>query len=82
MIVNVRFVGMRCDNESMLALEKAPRHFITDTVGLLRRDLPRHECLTEMIGNHVILLCAPGDAAILFLCQKKLLRCRLRRTLI
>lgn len=52
-IVDVRAVGMRADEECVAALGEPHGEFVADPVSLLRRDLARLEGLTDLIGDDI-----------------------------
>ena len=64
-IVNVFSVDMGRNNKSILALCKPHGKLITDLVGFLGSDLSGLERLTNLVGNHIIFLPAPGHQFIL-----------------
>jgi len=72
-IVNMRFINMSTDNKSKAILQKPLCKFISDSICLFRCDLPGLEGLPYLIGDNIILLCAPIENSILALGQEKLI---------
>ena len=76
MIVNVVFVGMGSDDESVVAFGKAPRQLMPQTVRLLRRDLSGGKGLTQMVGDHVVRAALPSGLLKILLLEQQELRVR------
>lgn len=54
-IMNVVFIYVSADQESVLFLQKPRGKFITELVRVFRRDLSRTKSLTHLICDHIIL---------------------------
>ena len=72
MVMDVRFVHMSADDESEAAFQEALRKFISDLIGLFRRDLSRLKGLPHLIGNDVVLLCPAIQRMVLAFGKQKL----------
>ena len=73
MIMNVVFVDMGADDESMASFGKAFGKFTTNAVRFLRRNFAGNKGLTEMIGDHVVRAARPaGECSILTFGKKEL----------
>ena len=59
-VVNVLPVRVRCHHKGVLALGKAHGQFVAHLVGFLGGDLSGLERLTNLIGDHITFLAAPG----------------------
>ena len=70
-VVDVRPVGVGSNDKSVLALQKTLNKFVADAVGFLRRDLPRLERLSHLIGDHITFLTAPSGLLVQPFCQQK-----------
>ena len=64
-IVDMRPVGVGSNDKGVLAFGEAHPQLITDTVGLLRRDLARFEGLAYLVGDDIMLLAAARHVFIL-----------------
>ena len=73
MIMDVGTVCVSCYQKSVFSFGEPQPQFIANPVGFLRCNLTRFEGLTNLIGNHIILLPPAGDVEILSLSQKKFL---------
>lgn len=82
MVMDMRAIRMRANDESIVAFEKSAGQFITDLVRFFRRDLARFKRLPNLIGNHIVLLRSSGEDLILALGQQKLTLNRARITFI
>ena len=51
--MNVGFINMRCNYESMITFGPAHSCFIADTICLFRCDLARFEGLPDLISYHI-----------------------------
>ena len=78
----MRPVRMGCHDKCMASFCKLLCQFITDLICFLRRDFSRFERLSDLIGNHILLLLSPGDMKILAFCKKEFFICSPRITLI
>ena len=78
MIVNVGFINMSTDNKSKTILQEALCKFISDSICLFRCDLSWPEGLPHLVGNDIILLCAPIEDSVLALGEKELVCNRFR----
>jgi len=65
MIVDMSFVGMSADKESVFSFEKAGGKIIADLVCFLRRDLARFERLANLVNEHIILFVLAGKGFVL-----------------
>ena len=65
MIVDVGFVGMSADKESVFSFEKAGGEIIADLVCFLRRDFARFERLANLVNEHIILFVLAGKGFVL-----------------
>ena len=66
-IVYMSFVYVSGDNESVPAFQKAACQFISDSVCLLLCNLSGLEGLTNLVGDHIVVLRPAGEAEILTL---------------
>lgn len=71
MIVNVGFVDVGRNDESVFSLCPSHRCFIADLVRFFRGDFSRLKGLAYLIGDDVILLLSAGDVLILPFRKKK-----------
>ena len=62
MVVDVGFVNVGTDDESVLAFGKAPGQLHAQPVGFFRCDLARHKGLPQVVGDHIILAAHPAGA--------------------
>ena len=66
MIMNVVFVDVGTDNESMVPIRKASGKLTADSVCFLRRGLTGDKGLSEMVGDYIIrAACPAGECSIL-----------------
>ena len=73
MIMNVVFVNVGADDESVAPVRKAFGKLTADPVCFLRRDLAGDKGLSEMIGDHIVRAARPaGERGILPLGEKEL----------
>lgn len=73
MVVDVRFVDVGADDESVLAFCETPGQLHTQPVGFLRRDLARNKGLPQVVRNHIILAAHPaGSGGVGLLVQQEL----------
>ena len=78
----MRPVRMGCYDKSMTSLCKTHCQFIADLIRFLRRNFSRLERLSDLIGDHILLLLSPGDMKILAFCKKKFFICSTWITLV
>ena len=67
----MRPVRMGCYDKCMTPFCKTLCQFIADLIRFLRRDFSRLKRLSDLIGDHILLLLSPGDMKILAFCKKK-----------
>ena len=72
-VVNVLPVRVRCHHKGVLALGKAHGQFIAHLVGFLGGDFSGLERLTNLIGDHITFLAAPGNLLVQPFRQQKFL---------
>jgi len=60
MIVNVVFVNVGADDESMVPVCKTFGKLTADPVCFLRRDLAGDKGLSEMVGDHIVRAAPPS----------------------
>lgn len=65
MIMDMRFICVRTNKESVFAFEKARGEIITDLVCLLRCHFPRLEGLAYLVNEHIVLFFLAGKMLIL-----------------
>ena len=82
MVVDVFPVRVSCNNKRILALGESHRQFIAHLVGFLGGDLSGFERLSNLIGDHIIVLSAPSGKFILPLGQHKFFVCGQRAALV
>lgn len=78
----MRPIRMGCYDKCMTSFYKTHCQFIADLIRFLRRDLSRLERLSDLIGNHILLLLSSGNMKILSFCKKEFFVCRPRISLI
>ena len=66
---------MGCYDKSMTSLCKTHCQFIADLICFLWGDFSRFERLSDLIGDHILLLLSPGDMKILSFCKKEFFIC-------
>jgi hypothetical protein len=59
-VVDVRPVGVCCNDKSVFALQKPLGKLVADAVSFLRRNFSRLEGLPHLIGDHIAFLAAPS----------------------
>jgi hypothetical protein len=73
MVVDVCLIDVRTYNESVFAFRKREDELPPDFVGFLRRDFPRLEALSDVVGKHVrFVLTAPGHKLVFVFGEHKL----------
>ena len=72
-IMNVSLVNVGRHNEGVFTLRPTHGSFIAYLIGFLRCDLTGLEGLTDLIGDHIVVLLSAGDVLILPLGQHKFL---------
>ena len=65
MVVNMSFVCMRTNKESVFAFEKAGSKIISDLVCFLRRNFTGFERLAHLINEHIVLFFFSGKVFVL-----------------
>lgn len=83
-IMDMLLIHMGCHNKLMFPTGKLHRQFISQLIGILRRDGSRLKGLDNQIRNHILIrgTFAPGCSGINLLGHRKFLPCRIRGTLI
>lgn len=71
MVVDVGFVNVGTDDESMFALCEAPGQFHAQPVGFFRRNLARNEGLPQVVSDHIVRTAHPASAGGVGLLIKK-----------
>ena len=74
-IMNMRFIRMRCHNKSMLSFQKTRSSLVPDTVCFLRHYLTGLERLPQLISNDFSVPVPFGQMKICPSHQSKLIRC-------
>mgnify|MGYP007134555486 CR=1 FL=1 len=70
MVVDMRLIDMRCNDESMFAFGKPHGKLITNFVCFFRRHFTGLERLPDLIGQHVMLSDLPScDGGVLTFCK-------------
>ena len=66
---------MGCYDKCMTLFCKTLCQFIADLIRFLGRDFSRLERLSDLIGDHILLLLSPGNMKILSFCKKEFFIC-------
>ena len=64
-IVDMSFVGVGADKESVFAFEKTGSEIVADLIGFLRRNFARFERLAYLVNQHIVLFVSANEVAIL-----------------
>ena len=71
MVVDMRPVGVGGNDKGVFTLQKSLGKLVADAVCFFRRDLPRLERLSHLIGDHITFLTAPSGLLVQPFCQQK-----------
>ena len=71
MVVDVSFVNVGADDESVFAFGKTPGQLHAQAVGFFRRNLARNEGLPQVVSDHIIFAAHPAGAGSVGLLIKK-----------